>query len=307
MSKKLIFGHKNPDTDTICSSLVMENFGKENGCDVEAVRLGNINKETKYVLDYLKIDAPRFIEKIEDWQEVILVDHNEFSQSVDNIENAKIHRVIDHHRIKNFETAEPLYYTAEPVGCTCTILYGIYTQAGIKITEKIATLMLSAIISDTLLFKSPTCTKKDVEVAKKLAEIANINVEEYGMNLLKAGTDMSDLTASEMINLDAKEFEFGDAKAVVAQVNTASIEETLKRKDEIKKAMQDVIKEKSLNLFMLAITDIVDSNSQVIALGDKASLVEKAYNVKLEDDMAFLKGVVSRKKQMVPNLTEAAK
>lgn len=306
MNKVLIFGHKSPDTDTICSSLVMEKFGKNNGCNVEAVRLGDINKETKYVLDFLNIEPQRKIEKVEDDQLVILVDHNEFSQSADNIENANIHRVIDHHRIKNFETAEPLYYTAEPVGCTSTILYKLFKSSNMEIEYKEAVLMLSAIISDTLLFKSPTCTDEDKKIAQELAKIANIDIEDYGMKMLKAGTDMSDLSADEMILLDAKEFEFGTAKAVVAQVNTASIEETLKRKEELENAMKKVIDGKGLNLFMLAITDIVNSNSQVVALGDRTNIVEKAYNVKLEDNMAFLPGVVSRKKQMVPVLTQNA-
>ncbi len=114
----LIFGHKSPDTDSICSSLVMEKFYKNLGFDVEAVRLGNINKETEFVLNYLGISAPRLIKNVEAGQTVVLVDHNEFSQSVDGIENAKIETVIDHHRIANFQTAEPLYYRAEPVGCT---------------------------------------------------------------------------------------------------------------------------------------------------------------------------------------------
>ena len=123
MEKILIFGHKNPDTDSIMSALLMEKFDKNLGFEVEAVRLGNINKETKYVLDYLGIKAPRLVEKIEDGAEVVLVDHNEFTQSVENIENAKITCVVDHHRICDFKTAEPLYYRAEPLGCTATIIY----------------------------------------------------------------------------------------------------------------------------------------------------------------------------------------
>lgn len=306
MSKKLIFGHKNPDTDTICSSLVMEKYGKNNGCDVEAVRLGKINKETKYVFDYLGIEPQRMIEEVEDGQEVILVDHNEFSQSVNNIENAKIHRVVDHHRICNFETKEPLYYTAEPVGCTATVLYKMFKQANMEIERKEAVLMLSAIISDTLLFKSPTCTEQDREIALKLAEIANIDIESYGMEMLKAGTDLSDLSAKELITLDAKEVMLKDVKAEIAQVNTASIPDMMQRKAEIEEEMKKEVEEKGLDIFMLAITDIINSNSQAIVVGNRADLVEKSYNVTLEEDSAFLPGVVSRKKQIIPVLTENA-
>ena len=233
MSKILVFGHKNPDTDSICSALVKEKFEKNNGLDVEAVRLGNINKETKYVLNYLNIEEPRYIESIDDEQEVILVDHNEFTQSVNNIENAKIKKVVDHHRICEFKTAEPLYYLAEPVGCTSTILYKEFKRNNMQIERKEAILMLSAIISDTLLFKSPTCTEDDKLAAKDLASIANIDVEKYGLEMLKAGTDLSDLTELELINLDAKEVMLKNSKAIIAQVNTASIEDMMKRKDKI--------------------------------------------------------------------------
>ena len=184
MSKILVFGHKNPDTDTICSAIAMEDMQRKMGVEAEAVRLGEINKETKYALDYFNTDAPKLIERVEEGQEVILVDHNEFQQSADGIEKAKILRVVDHHKISDFKTSEPLYYTAMPVGCTATIIYGMYKEENIEVEPKIAGLLLSAIISDTLLFKSPTCTEKDVEAANKLAEIANVDLNTYGLDML---------------------------------------------------------------------------------------------------------------------------
>ena len=306
MSKILVFGHKSPDTDTICSSLVMEKYLKNSGVDAEAVRLGNLNKETKYVFNFLGIEPQRMVEEVEAGQEVVLVDHNEFSQSANNIENAKVVRVVDHHRICNFETAEPLYYTAKPVGCTSTIIFEMFKQANMKIERNEAVLMLSAIISDTLLFKSPTCTNEDKVAAEELAKIANINIEEYGLEMLKAGTDLSDLSAKELISLDAKEVMLKDVKAEIAQVNTASIPDMMERKEEIEAEMQKEIAEKGLDIFMLAITDIINSNSQAIVLGNRADLAEKSYNVKLENNSAFLPGVVSRKKQIIPVLTENA-
>lgn len=306
MSEVLIFGHKNPDTDSICSSLVMEKYGKNNGCDVEAVRLGEINKETKYVLEYLGIEPQRKIERIEDGQRVLLVDHNEFNQSVENIENAKICRVIDHHRICNFQTKDPIYYTAEPVGCTATIIYKMFKQANMEIEKKEAILLLSAIVSDTLLFKSPTCTEEDEKIARHLAEIAGIDIEKYGLDMLKAGTDLSDLSARQLITLDAKELMLKDVKAQIAQVNTANIDEVLERKLEIEEELNKEIADKNLDLFMFVITDIINSNSETITIGKRSDLVEKSYNVKLEDNTAFLPGIVSRKKQIVPVLTENA-
>ncbi len=306
MGKILIFGHKNPDTDSILSALLMEKFDKNLGFDVEAVRLGNVNKETQYVLDYLGIEAPRMIDEVLDGQEVVLVDHNEFAQSVNNIENATITCVVDHHRICDFKTSAPLYYRAEPLGCTASIMYKKYMEENIKIERNDAILMLSAIISDTLLFKSPTCTEEDVKIAKELEKIANINMEEYGLNMLKAGTDLSDLTADELITLDSKEVMLKDVKAKIAQVNTASIPDMLKRKSELENSIANTVNNEGLDLFVLAITDIIESNSQVIVLGKRADLVEKSYNVKLVDNTAFLPGVVSRKKQILPILTENA-
>ena len=306
MEKMLIFGHKSPDTDTICSAIVMENLQKKLGKEVEAVRLGNLNKETEYVLNYLGINAPRMLEKVEDGQEVILVDHNEFSQSVDNIENAKIKMVVDHHRICDFQTSEPLYYRAEPVGCTCTILYKLYKENNVEIDKTIASLMMSAIISDTLLLKSPTKTVEDENAVKELEKISGLNAQVYGLDMLKAGTDLSGFTADELISLDCKVCTLKDKNAKVAQVNTADINDMMNRKEEIEQAISADIEKNNLDLFVFAITDIINSNSQAIVLGKNTDIFERGFNKKLEDNTAFLPGVVSRKKQILPVLQENA-
>lgn len=298
MEKTLIFGHKNPDTDTICSSLVMAELQTKLGKEVQAVRLGGVNKETEYALKHFDVEAPEKIEKLEDGQKVMLVDHNEFSQSAEGIEKAKIQMVVDHHKIGNFCTSEPLYYMAEPVGCTSTILYELFKRYNVEIEKKIAGLMLSAIISDTLLLKSPTCTKIDIEAATELAQIADVNMEEYGLEMLKAGTDLSDYTEKELLNLDAKENEKNGIKYMIAQVNTVSIEDVLKRKEKIEEVMQDVIDMNGLKLCMFVITDIVNTDSKAIVLGERSDIVEKTY--KIQDNLADMPGVVSRKKQIVP-------
>ena len=302
-NKILIFGHKNPDTDTICSALVKEILNKKKGCEKsKAVRLGNLNKETQYALKYLGLEEPELIENVEEGQEVILVDHNEFNQSVEGIKKAKILEVVDHHRISNFETSEPLYYTARPFGCTSTILFEEFKQNNIEIEKIEAVLMASAIISDTLLLKSPTTTEHDRKALEELGKIADINIEEYGLEMLKAGTDLDDFSEEELINLDAKSLDKNGTKFVIAQVNTVSIEDVLKRKEKLEVAMNKEIEEKGLSLFVLAITDILNSNSEIIALGEKADAVEKGFEKKLENNTVFLEGVVSRKKQLLPSI-----
>lgn len=303
--KTFIIGHKSPDTDSIASALVMADLEKNLGNTNEIIpcRLGNLNKETEYVLNYLKVEAPKLIDSVAEADEVILVDHNSFEQSASDIAHAKITKVVDHHRISGFETAEPLFYMAEPVGCTCTILYELYKMNNIEIKPVYAGLMLSAIISDSLLFKSPTCTPKDVEASKELAKISNIDINTYGLDMLKAGTDLSSFSALELINIDSKEFNANGAKFQIAQVNTVDIDDVLKNKTEIENAMNNLISTNGLDLFMFAITDILNCNSKAIVLGNKVSAVEKAYNTTIENNLVFLPGVVSRKKQMVPQIT----
>ena len=306
MEKTYIFGHRNPDTDTITSSIVMANFERKMGNEnAVACRLGNINKETEYVLNYLGMEAPELIENVEDGANVILVDHNSPKESIENLDKVNVLKVVDHHKIA-LETAYPLYYRAEPVGCTETVMYKLYKENNIDVDKNIATLMLSAIISDTLLLKSPTTTAEDIRAVEELAGIAGIDPQVYGLDMLKAGTDLSSFSTDEILHLDAKKIDFKEVKAIVNQVNTASIPEVMKMQEELEARMNEIIAEENLDLFMLLITDIVNSNSQVIALGKNARLGEKAYGVKLENNTALLEGVVSRKKQVVPVMTENA-
>lgn len=306
MGKTYIFGHKNPDTDSIISSIVMADFERKLGNnDAVSCRLGMVNKETEYVLNYVGVEAPELIEDLEDGAEVILVDTANPGELIPNLNNVKIKKIVDHHQVL-LNTGYPVFYRAEPVGCTETIMYKLYKENGFVIDKKIATLMLSAIISDTLLLKSPTCTQDDVTAVNELAKIAEIDYKVYGMDMLKAGTDLSSFTIEQILNLDAKAISLKDVKSIIAQVNTASIPEVMTMKADLEAGMNKIIKEKGLDLFMLLITDIVNSNTQTIALGKSANIVEKAYNVKLENNTALLEGVVSRKKQVVPVMTENA-
>lgn len=305
MAKTLVFGHKSPDTDTICSSIAYAFLKNRTGEDAEAVRLGDINKETQFALSYFNQPAPEYLPTLENGTRVILVDHNEFQQSSENIENAQILEVIDHHRIANFETKEPVYFRAEPVGCTATILNKLFKEKNVEIPQSIAGLLLSAIVSDSLLLKSPTCTNEDVDAAYELAEIAGVNLETYGLEMLQAGADLSDKTPVELVAIDAKEFSMNGAKVEIAQVNTVDTAATFAIQAELTAAIEKIVDEKGLDLFLFVVTDILNNNSEVLAVGGGKDKVEAAFNVTLVNDRAFLEGVVSRKKQIVTNLTDA--
>ncbi|HHG6294688.1 TPA: manganese-dependent inorganic pyrophosphatase [Streptococcus suis] len=308
MSKFLVFGHQNPDTDAIASSygwayLEREVFGR----DAEAVALGTPNEETAFALDYFGVTAPRVVEsaKAEGVSQVILTDHNEFQQSIADIKDVEVAAVIDHHRVANFETANPLYMRLEPVGSASSIVYRAFKENGVTPPKEVAGLLLSGLISDTLLLKSPTTHATDPQVAAELAEIAGVNLEEYGLALLKAGTNLASKSAEELIDIDAKNFGLNGNDVRVAQVNTVDIAEVLERQAEIEAAMTAASAANGYSDFVLMITDIVNSNSEILALGSNMDKVEAAFNFKLENNHAFLAGAVSRKKQVVPQLTEA--
>ncbi|EAF8472530.1 manganese-dependent inorganic pyrophosphatase [Listeria monocytogenes] len=304
MTKILVFGHKNPDTDTICSAISYAELKKAQGADIEAVRLGELNSETAFVLDYFQVTAPRLVQTVaNEVSEVALVDHNERQQSVDDIDDVTVTAVVDHHRIANFETSDPLYYRAEPVGCTTTILLKMFRENEVEVSKTVAGLMLSAIISDTLLFQSPTCTEEDKVAAQKLAQIADVDIQSYGMEMLKAGADVSKKTVAELL-LDAKEFNMNDNKVEIAQINVVDVNDVLSRRAEVEALMTQNIVDKGLDLYLFVITNILTNDSVGIAIGSKTAVVEEAYGVKFVENQAPLKGVVSRKKQVVPILTD---
>lgn len=308
--KILVFGHQKPDTDAIGSSYgfsYLSNHRPNGALNTEVVALGTPNEETQFVLDYFGVKAPRVVKsaKEEGVDTVILTDHNEFQQSISDIEDLTIYGVVDHHRVANFNTAAPLFMTVEPVGSASSIVYRKFLEANVEIPKEVAGLLLSGLISDTLLLKSPTTHVTDHKVAKELAEIGGVNLEEYGLAMLKAGTNLSTKTAEELIDIDAKTFELNGSNVRIAQVNTVDIPEVLERLSDIKAAINASMTANGYDDFVFMITDIVNSNSEIIALGAHPEKSEAAFNFTLADDHAFLAGAVSRKKQVVPQLTES--
>lgn len=306
MSKILVFGHQNPDTDAIASAISFSYLQQQLGKNTEAVALGTPNEETAYALNYFNVEAPRVIEQaLPETNQVMLVDHNEAQQSVADIKELEVLSVVDHHRIANFETANPLYYRCEPVGCTNTIILKLYKEHNVAIPKNIAGMMLSAIVSDSLLFKSPTCTPEDVAAAKELAVLADVDVDVYGLDMLKAGTNLGDKTELAIINGDAKTFPMGGRNIRIGQVNTVDVDELMARQDALEAAMTTENAENGFDLFLLVVTNILTSDSTALVVGEPKEKIEEAFQVTLENNKAVLNGVVSRKKQVVPPLTNA--
>lgn len=307
MSNVFVFGHQNPDSDAIGSSYGYAYLKRQLGVDAEAVALGEPNEETAFALNYFGVEAPRVVQsaKEEGVEQVILTDHNEFQQSIADIKDVEVVEVIDHHRVANFETANPLFMRLEPVGSASSIVYRLFNENNVEIPKEVAGLLLSGLISDTLLLKSPTTHESDPAVAEALAEIAGVDLQEYGLEMLKAGTNLASKSAAELIDIDAKTFELNGNNVRVAQVNTVDINDVLSRQDEIEAAIKKSIEEKGYSDFVLMITDILNSNSEILAIGSNMDKVEAAFNFKLENNHAFLEGAVSRKKQVVPQLTES--
>ncbi len=307
MSKILVFGHQNPDTDAIGSSYAFAELSRLRGLDAEVVALGEVNEETSFALDYFGVTAPRVVTsaKAEGVDTVILTDHNEFQQSISDIRDVTIMGVVDHHRVANFETEAPLFMTLEPVGSASSIVYRQFKAEGRELPKATAGLLLSGLISDTLLLKSPTTHPTDFKVAEALAEISGVDLETYGLALLKAGTNLATKSAAELIDIDAKTFELNGNAVRVAQVNTVDIAEVLERQDEIEAAINAAIAANGYSDFVFMITDIVNSNSEILALGQNIGKVEAAFDFELKNNHAFLAGAVSRKKQVVPQLTES--
>lgn len=240
-------------------------------------------------------------------ESLILVDHNERGQAVEGLENAKVLEIVDHHRLGGIETSEPIFTYQEPVGCTATIIAGLYWQNQVEISSQIAGLLLSAIISDTVLFKSPTTTEKDKKVAKKLAEIAGVEISKYGMEMLKAGSSIGTMTPMEIAKNDLKEFQFGDYDCIISQVSVMDTEDVLNYKSQILECMETICQEEGFSLALLMVTSILDESTELLYVGSPKTLIGDAFSKDASGNSIFLPGVMSRKKQIVPPLSEAVK
>ena len=239
-------------------------------------------------------------------KQVILVDHNEKSQAVNNIEEAEILEIIDHHRIGSLETMSPVYFRNQPLGCTATIIYQMFLEKGVEIPKNMAGLLCSAIISDTLMFRSPTCTPLDKDTALRLAELAEVDVEQLAEEMFNAGSNFSSKTEEEILNQDFKIFHSGEIDFGVSQISAMSKLELEKVQDRITPKLSEMLVEKKLDMMFVMLTDIFNESTYLIYEGeDAAETAAKAYECAISREGLMLKGVVSRKKQLIPALIGA--
>jgi len=304
--KIYIVGHKNPDTDTICSSIAYARFLKQKGKRAQAFRSGEINPETKFVLDYFKFPLPKRVSGL-NGKKVILLDHNEKTQSPEGIDRAQILEVIDHHKI-NFQCSDPIFFLNEPLGSTSTIIAKKYLQdKKVKMSREIAGILLSGILSDTVAFRSATTTKEDIEIAKKLAKFAKIrNFEKFGIEIKKKKAGLKGLKAKDIINSDFKDFLFSNKKIGVGQVEISDLKEAAERKEELFRGLKEIKESGKYRLVVLMLTDIIKGSSLLLAEG-KIEYLEKAFGKKIKNNSLYLKGVMSRKKEIIPPLMKVIK
>ncbi len=304
MEEKIyIIGHKQPDTDSICAPIAYAQYLKQKGKNAVAVKSGEINPETKYVLDYFETEVPETLTDATK-KTIILLDHNEKTQSLDNIDKAEIIEVIDHHKI-DFQCTNPIYFHNEPIGSTSTMIAKKYfNDKDVSLDKKTAGLLLSGILSDTVIFKSPTSTTEDKEIAEKLAGIAEIkNIQDFGIEIKKSKASLKGLTSEQIILSDFKIFEFGKIRIGGGQVEVLGMDEVNEKKQELLEKLKEIAQKENYDLVMLIATDIIKQDSLLLFF-EKDNYIEKAFNKKPENNTLYLKGVMSRKKQIIPPLAK---
>jgi manganese-dependent inorganic pyrophosphatase len=299
-----VIGHQQPDTDTICAALAYARLKQTQGTDAVPARAGDVNPETQFVLERWDVDTPDLLEDAAG-EQLILVDHNEYSQAVSGAREAEILEIIDHHRIGDIETSNPILFRNEPVGSTATILTDLFDAADESLTEQTAGLLLSGLLSDTVVLRSPTTTDRDRAVATRLAEIAGVEYEAYGKELLTHKSKIGEKSPREMVLSDFKEFEFDSQQVGIGQVETVEPSVVLDQRDAVLEAMDDIAAERDYAVFLLLVTDLLEEDSTALVAGPEIEPVEKGLETTFTDQETFLPGVMSRKKQVVPVLEDA--
>jgi manganese-dependent inorganic pyrophosphatase len=307
--KIYVVGHKSPDTDSVTSAITYANLKNALGMkEVVPAAAGDINNETKFLLDYFKVPAPEKLTDATD-KKVILVDHNEMAQAVDKLNTDNIVEIVDHHKIGGIQTGKPIFFLNEPVGATGGIIANLYEQNKVPISKEMAGLMMSAILSDTVLFKSPTCTPRDKAAVEKLAKIAGIDPMKFGMELLKAKSDISSKSAKDILTGDFKKFDFSGTKAGVGQIEVMDLKDLVPKRAAILAEMNNMKDAEKLDMVVLMLTDVMKEASDILFVGTAGAAAgfEKAFGGKISNNSIYKEKVLSRKKQVIPPLEGAFK
>jgi len=299
-----VIGHQQPDTDAICSALAYARLKQAQGIEAVPARAGELNPETEFVLDRWDVPSPTRLDDATD-EELLLVDHNEYSQAVVGARDATIRAVVDHHRIGDLRTSEPILFRAEPVGSTATILTSLFHDADVEIDTETAGLLLGGLLSDTVVLRSPTTTDRDRTVAQELAATAGVDYEVYGKELLQQKSKLGEKAPREMVLGDFKEFVFGSHTVGIGQIETVEPEQVLDQRDAVLAAMDDIVSEREYSSLLLVVTNLLEEDSTALIAGDHVEAVGDALGTTFTDREAFLPGVMSRKKQVVPPLEDA--
>ena len=307
----LVFGHKNPDNDAICAAIgyayLKNELARKNGEDVtyEACRLGPLPPETEWVLSEQGIEAPRLIERVGEGDKVILVDHNETQQSADGLLDAEILEIVDHHRIGGLVTANPIRFNNMPIGSCAAVVAREFEIQDVELPEGIAAALLSAMLTDTVIMKSPTTTDFDRALIPRIAEYVGLDPVEFGMTIFKCRSNPAEIPVEQIIGADAKEFPLDDGSTVfIAQFETVDLQAVMNREEEIRKAMSKVVADKGYKFMLLLATDILAEGSNFICEGD-TELVNRVFNIDVSGKAVWMPGVLSRKKQVAAPILAA--
>lgn len=307
MAQIYVVGHKNPDNDSIMAAYTYANLKNMTDADNEyiPVRLGELPAESAMIFEEYGIDAPALIEQVSEGDVLVLVDHNEMGQAVDGIEDAEVAEIIDHHRIADVSTSAPITFINLPWGSTTSIITKLYEYFGIAPDKQIAACLLSAILTDTVILKSPTATEVDAMHVEKLAQILGVDPVEFGMKIFKSRGGDDDVSIEDICSRDSKEFNFGGKKCWIAQYETVDLEGLRGRTDDIAAQVAKIQEEGGYDAALMLLTDIIIEGSDFIAAGD-TDFIADAFEISFADGPVWMPGVLSRKKQVAAKLIDYA-
>ncbi|MEZ7195619.1 manganese-dependent inorganic pyrophosphatase [Pseudodesulfovibrio karagichevae] len=300
----LVVGHKNPDTDTVASAIGAADLYSKRGMEAKAVTQGEIAPETAFVLKKFGVAVPEIVTDATDKQ-IILVDHTDISQTIDNLDKGELLAVVDHHKLGDITTSGPLEMWVWPVGCSATVLKSMYDFYNVEIPANIAGIMLCAILSDTVMFKSVTCTDADKAAVEALAKIAGVSdVMALGMEMFKVKSAVDGASASELVFRDYKDFDMSGNKVGIGQLEVVDLSMLDAHKAALQAEIEKVKAEGRHSVFLL-LTDIMKEGSEMLIASDDPAVVEKAFGIATKGEPVWLDGVMSRKKQVAPNFIKA--